>query len=193
MKIWDDYNNSIQLNERPIDHQKHLSENLENEKFNMSDLDKQLNRVRIREANILDSQWVNEQKKKIMMQQELQRKMAQMLFNKGSSQLAKDHSKSDATKTLAIQLLKLREMAQGLKQAKEDDERIEKLKKKKKELDRQNQILEKVKESENIAILARFSEINQTSRIETVKLPQIYQNKNLNQRADDGYELLRGF
>ena len=193
MKIWDDYNNSIQLNERPIDHQKHLSENLENEKFNMSDLDKQLNRVRIREANILDSQWVSEQKKKIMMQQELQRKMAQMLFNKGSSQLAKDHSKSDATKTLAIQLLKLREMAQGLKQAKEDDERIEKLKKKKKELDRQNQILEKVKESENIAILARFSEINQTSRIETVKLPQIYQNKNLNQRADDGYELLRGF
>ena len=193
MKIWDDYNNSIQLNERPIDHQKHLSENLENEKFNMSDLDKQLNRVRIREANILDSQWVNEQKKKIMMQQELQRKMAQMLFNKGSSQLAKDHSKSDATKTLAIQLLKLREMAQGLKQAKEDDERIEKLKKKKKELDRQNQILEKVKDSENIAILARFSEINQTSRIETVKLPQIYQNKNLNQRADDDYELLRGF
>jgi hypothetical protein len=68
MKIWDDYNNSIQLNERPIDHQRHLSENLENEKFNLSDLDKQLNRMNIREANILDSKWVNEQKKKIAMQ-----------------------------------------------------------------------------------------------------------------------------
>ena len=51
--------------------------------------------------------------------------MAEMLFNKGTSQLAKDHSKSDATKTLAMQLIKLKEMAKGLKKAKEDDERVE--------------------------------------------------------------------
>ena len=124
MKIWDDYDNSIQLNERQIDHQKHLSENFDG-KLKKSDIDKQLDRVHIREENILDSRWVTDQKKKIVMQNELKRKMAEMLFNKGTSQLAKDHSKSDATKTLAMQLIKLKEMAKGLKKAKEDDERVE--------------------------------------------------------------------
>jgi hypothetical protein len=66
-------------------------------------------------------------------------------------------------------------MAQGLKKAKEDDERIEKLKAKKQELDRQNKIIERVKDHDNIAILSRFTEINYSNRIETVKLPQIYQ------------------
>jgi hypothetical protein len=68
MKIWDDFNNSIQLNDRQIDHQKHLTENLENEKLGRSDLDKQLNRVRIRENHIQDTQWVKDQKKKIIIQ-----------------------------------------------------------------------------------------------------------------------------
>lgn len=49
---------------------------MENEKIGRSDIDKQLNRVLIREDHILDSKWVNEQKKKLMMQQEFQRKMA---------------------------------------------------------------------------------------------------------------------
>ncbi len=119
--------------------------------------------------------------------------MAQMLFNKGQQQISKDHHKSDATKTLALQLMKLKEMAQGMKKAKEDDERIEQLKAKKKELDRQNAILERIKEPENIAILSRYNEINYNSRIETVKLPQIYQQKQLNERNDEGYELLRGY
>ena len=119
--------------------------------------------------------------------------MAQMLFNKGQQQISKDNQKSDATKTLALQLMKLKEMAQGLKKAKEDDERIELLKAKKKELDRQNDILETIRQPENIAIISRYTEINYNSRIETVKLPQIYQQKQLNERNDEGYELLRGY
>ena len=119
--------------------------------------------------------------------------MAEMLFNKGHQQLSKDATRSEATKTLAQQLLKLREMAKGLKKAKEDDEMAERLKSQKKELDRQNKILEKVRDHENIAKLSRFTEINQSNRIETVKLPNIYQQKNLNERSDDGYDLLKGF
>lgn len=84
-------------------------------------------------------------------------------------------------------------MAKGLKKAKEDDDRVEKLKAKKKELDRQNKVLEKVKDHENIAILSRFTEINQNNRVETVKLPQIYLQRNLNERIDEGYELMREF
>ena len=83
-----------------------------------------------------------------------------MLFNKGQQQISKDNQKTDAMKTLALQLMKLKEMAQGMKKAKEDDERIEMLKAKKTELDRQNAILEKIKEPENIAILSRYTEIN---------------------------------
>jgi ribosomal protein L17 len=116
-----------------------------------------------------------------------------MLFNKGQQQISKENQKTDATKTLALQLMKLKEMAQGMKKAKEDDERIEMLKAKKKELDRQNAIVEKIKDPENIAILSRHTEINYNSRIETVKLPQIYQQKPLNERNDEGYELLRGY
>lgn len=116
-----------------------------------------------------------------------------MLFNKGQQQITKENQKTDATKTLALQLMKLKEMAQGMKKAKEDDERIEMLKAKKKELDRQNAIVEKIKDPENIAILSRYTEINYNSRIETVKLPQIYQQKPLNERNDEGYELLRGY
>jgi ribosomal protein L17 len=116
-----------------------------------------------------------------------------MLFNKGQQQISKDNQKTDAMKTLALQLMKLKEMAQGMKKAKEDDERIEMLKAKKTELDRQNAILEKIKEPENIAILSRYTEINYNSRIETVKLPQIYQQKPLDERNDEGYELLRGY
>jgi hypothetical protein len=66
-------------------------------------------------------------------------------------------------------------MAKGLKKAKEDDEMAERFKLQKKELDRQNKILEKVRDHENIAKLSRFTEINQSNRIETVKLPYIYQ------------------
>lgn len=116
-----------------------------------------------------------------------------MLFNKGQQQISKDNQKTDAMKTLALQLMKLKEMAQGMKKAKEDDERIEMLKAKKTELDRQNAILEKIKEPENIAILSRYTEINYNSRIETVKLPKIYQQKPLDERNDEGYELLRGY
>lgn len=116
-----------------------------------------------------------------------------MLFNKGQQHISKDNQKTDAMKTLALQLMKLKEMAQGMKKAKEDDERIEMLKAKKTELDRQNAILEKIKEPENIAILSRYTEINYNSRIETVKLPKIYQQKPLDERNDEGYELLRGY
>jgi hypothetical protein len=39
MKIWDEYSNQIQLQHMPVDHQKHLSQNFEDEKLKFTDLD----------------------------------------------------------------------------------------------------------------------------------------------------------
>ena len=85
-------------------------------------------------------------------------------------------------------------MAKGLRKAKEQDEIVkEKIKERKKEIDRQNKIIDKVRDLDNIAILSRFTELNQNARIETVKLPSIYKNQNLNERHDAGYTMLQDF
>ncbi len=42
-------------------------------------------------------------------------------------------------------------------------------------------------------MLSRFGEIHNSNRVETVRLPQIYQNKNADERHDEGYNLLKDF
>ena len=44
-----------------------------------------------------------------------------------------------------------------------------------------------------MALLARYNEINESDRIETVKLPNIYRQKPTRDREDDSFGLLKNF
>lgn len=60
-------------------------------------------------------------------------------------------------------------------------------------VEKQNEFIGKIKDTEKLALLSRYAEMNQTNRIETVKLPDIYNIRKANQRDDDGYDLLKNF
>ena len=49
--------------------------------------------------------------------------------------------------------------------------RVTKLREKKTHIEKQNAIIAKIKDTEKLAILSRYAEINDANRIETVKLP----------------------
>ena len=61
------------------------------------------------------------------------------------------------------------------------------------ELERQNEAIGRLNEASRLAILARYTEINCADRIETVKLPQIYQRKEAPERDDEAFGLLKNF
>lgn len=44
-----------------------------------------------------------------------------------------------------------------------------------------------------MALLARYNELNETDRIESVKLPNIYRHSVTKEREDDSYGLLKNF
>jgi hypothetical protein len=67
------------------------------------------------------------------------------------------------------------------------------LRAKKAEIDRQNDAIANIKDTQRMALLARYNEINDSNRIETLKLPNIYKQKPAEERNDDSFGLLKNF
>jgi hypothetical protein len=69
MKIFDDYTNAIQLtvipNNKKIDYQKNLSYNMNDERYQQTDIDREIDRMNAKEVKMLEREWVEEQKKKL--------------------------------------------------------------------------------------------------------------------------------
>jgi hypothetical protein len=68
MKIFDDYTNAIQLTVIPnkkIDYQKNLSYNMNDERYQQTDIDREIDRMNAKEVKMLEREWVEEQKKKL--------------------------------------------------------------------------------------------------------------------------------
>ena len=90
MKIFDDYTNAIQLSMIPnkkIDHQKDLSYNMNDERYQQTDIDREIDRMNAKEVKMLEREWVEEQKKKLQMQRDLRNKMDQMMQTHHSSMM----------------------------------------------------------------------------------------------------------
>lgn len=66
MKIFDDYTNAIQLSNIPgqpnkrIDYQKDLSYNMNDERYKLTDIDRDIDRMNAREVKILEKEWVDD-------------------------------------------------------------------------------------------------------------------------------------
>jgi hypothetical protein len=93
MKIFDDYTNSIQLTNFPgqpskkIDHQKDLSYNMNDERFQQTDIDREIDRMNAREVKMLERDFIEEQRKKLQLQRELRSKMDIMMQTHHSSMM----------------------------------------------------------------------------------------------------------
>ena len=90
MKIFDDYTNAIQLSmiaNKKIDHQKDLSYNMNDERYQQTDIDREIDRMNAKEVKMLEREWVEEQKKKLQMQRDLRNKMDQMMQTHHSSMM----------------------------------------------------------------------------------------------------------
>ena len=93
MKRFDDYTNAIQLSVLPsqpnkkIDHQKNLSFNMNDERYQQTDIDREIDRMNAKEVKMLEREWVEEQKKKLQMQRDLRNKMDQMMQTHHSSMM----------------------------------------------------------------------------------------------------------
>lgn len=64
---------------------------------------------------------------------------------------------------------------------------------KKEATDKQNEAIGRMRDNSKMALLTRYNEMNQKERIETVKLPLIYQRKTAAERDDDSFGLLKNF
>jgi len=69
----------------------------------------------------------------------------------------------------------------------------EDLRRKKLGIDQQNEGIARMRNNSKIALLARYNEIGEGDRIETVKLPKIYQAKSVAERDDESFGLLKNF
>lgn len=93
MKIFDDYTNAIQLSVIPnqpnkrIDYQKNLSYNMNDERYQQTDIDREIDRMNAKEVKMLEREWVEEQRKKLQMQRDLRNKMDQMMQTHHSSMM----------------------------------------------------------------------------------------------------------
>jgi len=75
----------------------------------------------------------------------------------------------------------------------ESNRRAQELRTKKLGQDREDDGIARMGNNANIAILARYNEINDRNRIDTVKLPKIYQVKSVAERDDESFGLLKNF
>jgi hypothetical protein len=60
----------------------------------------------------------------------------------------------------------------------DEETRIKMVIERKQEMERQNARIAKTNETENLAIISRYAELNRADRIESVRVPQIYKNTN---------------
>lgn len=74
-----------------------------------------------------------------------------------------------------------------------EEQRIKNIIAKKVEIDKQNVVIAKTTEMDNLAIISRYANLVKAGRIESVRLPQIYKTKNAEERLEDGYGMLQEF
>lgn len=206
MKIFDDYTNAIQLSTIPkqpgkkIDYQKDLSYNMNDERYKQTDIDREIDRMNAKEVKLIEREWVDEQKRKLQMQRDLQNKMDQMMQTHHSSMMGhqnfikalrspQENQERDSRLTRG----KGAQNESQLSMVMDEETRIKKIIERKEEIERQNVRIGKTVETDNLAIISRYAELTKANRIETVRLPQIYKNSVAEQRLDVGYSLLQDF
>ena len=190
MKIFDDYTNAIQLSVLPgqpskrIDYQKDLSYNMNDERYKQTDIDRDIDRMNAKEVKLIEREWVEEQKKKLQMQTDLRNKMEQMRQTHHSSMMGQY---GGAHENLKLPLENQERDQSRLTKGKssyqvpfqiDDDTRIKMVIERKQEIERQNALITKTNETDNLAIISRYADLTKGDRIETVRVPHIYKNNN---------------
>jgi hypothetical protein len=116
------------------------------------------------EEKVTESKWISEQRKKAIIHQKLSANLGMMMRNQGKLPFASLKGKISPAYSGRSSSLMMNE----------DDRIAQEIRERKKKLFEQNEIINKIRSPENIAMLSRFSEIHQNNRVETVRLPQIY-------------------
>ena len=149
---------------------------MNDERFKLTDIDREIDRMNAKEVKILEREWVDEQKKKLLMQQALRNKMDQMMQTHHSSMMGQYNKFAmpsspieEQNRLKADSRLKNKNDSQlGILT---EEQRIKQVIAKKNEIEKQNAIIAKTYESENLAIISRYADLVKANRIESVRLP----------------------
>lgn len=181
-----------------VNHQLHLADALGDDYFKQVEMDLKLQILEQEEAEIKDVDWVREQKKKLLFQQQLQEKMRLLRMARqkqgGFSQAATNQLKDAMSLSLIDHIQNSHSFTKKISiEDIDSNRRAQALRTKKLGYDREDEGIARMGNNSKIAMLARYNELHDRDRIDTVKLPKIYQAKSVAERDDESFGLLKNF